>query len=262
MSTTGSRQGISLLRSDVRRRLVDHLAGLPEEADGPAGGGRTRGQGLTATELAEVVGLHVTTVRFHVDLLVGAGLLVARDDEPHGAGRPRKRYAVPWATPRAAEPATHRAYAALAEVLGLTVDGAPVPGETLEGAARDWVREQVAAATPGTGGRPTPARTPGAWLGKVGTVLDLLDGWGHQPDLRTRSGAREVDIVLHDCPFLDLAQGTPETVCGVHRGLLRGALDELGEESVEVDLQPLVTGRTCVAHLTVPAQFADRGETT
>lgn len=258
MSATGSRQGIVLLRSDVRRRLVDHLAALP---DGPDGGGPTWGRGLTAAELAEVVGLHVTTVRFHVDLLVGAGLLVARDEAPHGAGRPRKRYAVPWAGPRTgADPAAHRAQAALAEVLGCTVDGQPVPGATLEDAARNWVRERAGASKRAPDGPTAPARTPGAWLGKVGTVLDLLTGWGHEPDLRTRAGAREVDIVLHDCPFLDLAEGAPQTVCGVHRGLLRGALDELGEESVVVDLQPLVTGRTCVAHLTVPTQFADRGD--
>lgn len=273
------RDGLDLLRSDVRRALYEHLADLPldpEDADG------TRPRGLSAQQLADVVGLHLTTVRFHLDQLVSAGLLTTVQAPPAGAGRPRKLYAVPGLRLSApSDPEALQAYEALTEIVG-SVTPAEVVGDqggvpdhlviqsgeagpldqtpaVLEQSGRQWARDHVARLATRVGER-TPATTPGAWLGKVGAVIDLLVGWGHAPAVRTAAGAREVDIVLRDCPFLALARDSPQMVCGVHRGLLRGALDALGEESAELDLQPLVDQRTCRAHLTIPTPFPDRGE--
>src|SRR5690606_40059150 len=56
-----------------------------------------------------------------------------------------------------------------------------------------WATEHVArvATDVAAGG---PATTPGAWLGKVGVVMDLLVGWGHAPEVRTTPGGRQTDI--------------------------------------------------------------------
>ncbi|QDO88709.1 helix-turn-helix domain-containing protein [Ornithinimicrobium ciconiae] len=253
--------GLDLLRSDVRRNLYDHLADLPvQEVEGSQS---LRHSGLSAQELADVVGLHLTTVRFHLDQLVAAGLLTTIQAPPSGAGRPRKLYAVPGvAMTPPSDPHALQAYAALSEIVA-TVDTRDEPLEqspaALELSGREWARDHVSRLAVRIG-QHAPAPTPGAWLGKIGAVLDLLVGWGHAPEIRTSSGAHEVDILLRDCPFIALARDSPQMVCGVHRGLLRGALDALGEESAELDLQPLIDHRTCRAHLTVTTPFPDRGE--
>lgn len=276
------RDGLDLLRSDVRRRLYDHLSVLAVD---PPAEDTVRPVGLSAQELADVVGLHLTTVRFHLDQLVAAGLLTSVQAPPSGAGRPRKLYALPGlrlSSPR--DPEALEAYAALSEIVARATPPGPgdpsdvgeVPGRlviesgnrpldrtpaALEQSGREWARDHVSRLVSRVGER-SPATTPGAWLGKVGAVIDLLVGWGHAPEVRTAAGAREVDILLRDCPFMALAKDSPQMVCGVHRGLLRGALDALGEETADLDLQPLVDHRTCRAHLTITSPFPDRGEPT
>jgi predicted ArsR family transcriptional regulator len=268
--------GLDLLRSGVRRRLYEHLSELSVEPhqDSPTGlSPRQRGQ--SAQELAEIVGLHLTTVRFHLDQMVAAGLLTAVQAAPSGgAGRPRKLYAVPVVSmTRPTDPEALQAYAVLSGFLSRAGDLGPAAEHdrtshsthldesptALVQSGRQWARDHVARIASGIG-EERPATTPGAWLGKVGVVMDLLVGWGHTPEVRTTPGGRETEIFLRDCPFLALAKEQPNMVCGVHRGLLRGALDALGEESVLLDLEPLVDHRTCRAHLTVNTPFPDRGE--
>lgn len=67
-------------------------------------------------------------------------------------------------------------------------------------------------------------------------------------------------MVLRHCPFLALAEAHPEVACGVHRGLLRGVLESLGEDAA-VRLEPFVTPQTCVAHLNPRTSFRDPGGT-
>ena len=294
MTAQPSGAGLQLLRSDVRRRLFDHLStvatampsGLPHQVAGHQ-------RGLSAQELAEVVGLHLTTIRFHLDQMVDAGLLTAVQAAPSGgAGRPRKLYSVPPVQMKApTEPHALQAYATLSEIVahaagqieataedstgqdsagqdsalqypasrGETPQALEETPQALEESGRAWARDHVARVVAQVY-EAGPATTPGAWMGKIGVVLDLLVGWGHAPEVRTSAGAAETDIILRDCPFMALAKDQPHLVCGVHRGLLRGALDALGEESVKLDLAPLIDRRTCRAHLIVTTPFADRGE--
>lgn len=258
MARSEASQGLDLLRSDVRRSLYEHLTDLAADPTAP-----DRRAGLSAQELADVVGLHLTTVRFHLDQLVAAGLLTAVQAPPSGAGRPRKLYAVP-SVPMSppTDPEALRAYAALSEIVASADPrGEPLVQSptALEQSGKDWARDHLSRVMLGIS-QDTPAATPGALLGKIGAVMDLLVGWGHAPELRTAAGGQEVDIVLRDCPFMSLAKDSPQLVCGVHRGLLRGALDALGEESVALDLQPLVDHHTCQAHLSITSPFPDRGE--
>lgn len=247
--------GMELLRSDVRRRLLEILSALPPQ---DSAGGPTRERGMTAAELAERLDLHVTTVRFHVDQLVRAGLLVTRNDRPTRAGRPRKLYALPTMSLHPPEdPAAHEAYRRLTELLAPTIAGeeaAVLPEE----AGYRWAVDRLEPHTDEEERR--PARSPGAWLAKVGRVVDVLTEWGYTPDVRTRDRGRSTEIVLRDCPFLALADVHPEVACGVHRGLLRGSLDTLGEDA-EVSLQPFVTPQACLAQLTPRTPFPAPGGT-
>ena len=80
MTTDPQPNAAALLASPVRRKIVDALALADGDADTP---------GFTAAELGAEVGLHVTTVRFHLDQLVAAGLVESAVRREGGAGRPR-----------------------------------------------------------------------------------------------------------------------------------------------------------------------------
>lgn len=234
-SPVWSAEAEALLVSPVRRALVDRLANqyASDESE----------WGLTAGDLADSVGLHVSTVRFHLDQLVEAGL-VASADRHGGVGRPRKTYSFKPRMVSEAEPG--EAFAALSQVLA---EAWPAEGEssavTPEEAGRRWVHAHQAPAEAGL----APSRTPGAWLGRVGLALDMLLRWGYTPEVRTLAEERGAEITLHQCPFLAVAAVRPDVVCGVHRGLLRGAMELAGEPDVEVTLRPFVGPDTCTAQI-------------
>ena len=73
MSIAPVTPAVRVLASPVRRDIMDTLANLPLSPS--PGQPWTRRGGLTAAALASRLGLHVTTIRFHVDQLVRAGLL-------------------------------------------------------------------------------------------------------------------------------------------------------------------------------------------
>lgn len=234
----------ALLDSPVRREIVDILANLPTVRD-EAG----LLPGLTAAELAEALGLHVTTVRFHLDQLV-AGQLLDSEFRAGRVGRPRKVYR--FRPGSMGEASSAEAYQALAELLAESWegDGHGMP-LTPEQAGARWAASHTDAHT----GDDTPARSVGGWLGKVGRTVDMLHRWGYTPDLSTSNHGHTVDLTLVDCPFMALAQSKPEIVCGVHRGLLRGAMDAVGEVETEVTLRPFVSPGRCAATLTTHAEF-------
>jgi len=248
MATAAEHNAAALLASPVRRRIVDRLAHHGEASAGLPG--------LTATELAQEFGLHVTTVRFHLDQLVAAGLAEAEVRRSGGAGRPRKFYvAAPGSLEdigAATEVGSLRLLTSLlAQTLAQGVSGdAVTPAE----AGRRWAQEHVPA-EPGA----TPADTPGRWLAKVGRMIDVLQEWGYTPELRTSEGGRVAEVTLSSCPFLELARANPAVVCGIHRGLISGSLSQLGEDSPRVSLEPFVDDTTCLARVSTTTPFKTFG---
>ncbi|MCE0487131.1 helix-turn-helix transcriptional regulator [Ornithinimicrobium sediminis] len=248
-------RGVSLLSSPVRRRIVDHLAQLPWAVDDAVGEGATRREGMTAAELGELLGLHTTTLRFHLDQLVAGGLVESAFVKADGVGRPRKKY---FAAEGRLDPVGSAGpYQVLAELLACALDPADRVGTTPEQAGMEWARRRAGEAAADL----PAATTPGTWIGKVGSLIDLLADWGYSPQLSSTSDGRAVDVTLRDCPFLELARTHPAVVCGVHRGLLRGALHSVGETDVDVSLQPFVDERTCAATLSSRVPFTPRGAT-
>lgn len=239
-----------LLRSAVRRDIVDTLANLPADQ---------REIGLRAQELGEVVGLHVTTVRFHLTQLVDAGLLESHAVRSTGAGRPSKKYRL--AAGSMDDVSSEESYRRLAQLLAESFgarhdDGTPLTPEEV-GAA--WAHRRGATSDPAADRQ---ASTAGEWLAKVGLMIDVLRDWGYTPNLRTEDAGRTVEIEISSCPFLPLAKNNPEVACGVHRGLMRGTLDRLGEPDAEFSLVPFVDPNRCLAHITTRANLAPRGGTT
>jgi predicted ArsR family transcriptional regulator len=236
----------SLLASPTRRAIIATLeqAGEHGGPDGePSGAG-----GRTAAQLAMELGLHVTTARFHLDLLERAGMVVSHFTSAFGVGRPRKVYAVPPVPDEPDSSAAHLTLLAGLLTESFTADVTP------EEAGRRWAREHIPLRHAG------PAATPGVWLAKIGWLVDVLRRWGYHPDLSTGEGGRAYRIELADCPFLDLARANPEVVCGIHRGLLAGALGQFGEDLAEVSLTPFVGPRMCHAQIRARQPFDNRAE--
>jgi nitrate reductase alpha subunit len=172
----------AVLASPVRRRLLDTLAHATATSHD-----LTTPVGLTAAELAEHVGLHLTTVRFHLDQLVAAGLVEASFHRSGSAGRPRKIYAPVQGSLAEVDVAGEAdALRLLSSLLaGAFADSSGGATPTPLEAGRRWAVEHVPA-DPAS----TPARTPGQWLSKVGRMLDVLHEWGYTPEMSTSGDKR------------------------------------------------------------------------
>jgi len=197
---------------------------------------RVYARAASAVEVGEPLGLHLNTARFHLDALVEAGLAERTTEGRATPGRPKVLYAVP-----PGDVAEEDSYRVLAEILtGALEHAATTPGAAAEAAGvergRVLAAEQVG---------PTPTRVTATTAADV--VVEGLGRLGFESSsVPTRAG-RRIDIV--PCPYLDLARSRPDVVCGVHRGLMQGVLDELGAP-LEVDrLEPFAEPGRCVAHL-------------
>jgi predicted ArsR family transcriptional regulator len=233
----------ALLVSPVRRRIVDTLTGLPVFSGDQT---TNRATGLTAGEVGERLGLHVTSARFHLEQLVDAGVLSATFHR-HGTGRPQKRYAaVPDRAPAQRDDAYRMLAELLTEALAQPDGGALSP----EAAGARWAQAHVGRLSGSEGAELPQARTPGEWLAKVGRLLDLLESWGYEPTVRTTDHGRTAEVALARCPFLTLAQTHTEVVCAAHAGLIRGALHVFGEPEAEVQIEPFALPGVCLARLT------------
>ncbi len=234
-----------LLASAPRREIVELLEHLPyaPTTDEP----HTRERGLTAAHLAERLGRHVTTIRFHLDQLVAGGL-VAYHDERSGVGRPSRYYGVTKSTRGGVDRLD--AYRVTAKLLLEMVE----TGGSADAVAAGWVNREVDSLLPdGVGhGRAT---SPGQWLAKVGPVVDLLQSWGFEPAITSTDAGHTADMNLGTCPIRDLTTERPSVVCALHRGIIRETLRCLGEEDPDVQLHVTRDGINCRVTMTTSTTF-------
>jgi len=205
-----------------RRRLLEMLQSANEPLD--------------AAQLAEAVGLHVTTARFHPKVLEQAGLVSRTGERAGRPGRPRQLYSA-VAAREASE--GHRLLAGvLAGILAANPGFGPPAAEM---AGRRWAEDQMPA---GTG------LSADEGVRRVGELFDRL---GFAPRLVEDGPVRHLE--LDACPFRDTARAFPQVVCSVHRGLLRGALSRLGLPTVAetAQLRPFVEPELCIADVALPS---------
>lgn len=188
---------------------------------------------LSVAAMAEQTGLHVNTARFHLDALVTEGLAERSSEQRVVPGRPRVLYAPrgPVLGPRS--------FRLLAEMLTGLVASRPDAGPAAVDAGRAWGRHLV--------DRSEPSRQLGADEA-VTRLVQVLDDVGFQPEAHLpNSGLPE--LRLHNCPFREVAEQHHGVVCGLHLGLMRGALEELRAAVVVTGLDPFVTPTLCLAQL-------------
>jgi predicted ArsR family transcriptional regulator len=187
----------------------------------------------TVGQLAAATGLHTNTVRGHLDVLVRAGLIVGEQKRGRRPGRPSIEYRL------ADPPADRESYESLATVLAAALqEVAEDPTGAAERAGRPWGRALMSGVTVDS---PEQA---------VERVVAELEDLGFAPELRSDDASGRLDVLLHRCPFDDLARRYGDVVCSAHLGLVRGALMEL-DVSVKADLRPFVEPTVCLTQLTV-----------
>ena len=184
---------------------------------------------LAVQELAGHAGLHPNTVRWHLGVLAGAGLVSSRPEERHRPGRPR----LVWEATRDASPGRED-YRLLAAVLAGSLSRTPDGPASAEKASRAWGRYLVE--------RPLPLARVTADDAADQVVL-LLAEHGFRPERENG------DVLMRRCPFRDLAEQHADVVCSAHLGMIRGALDEIGARVTATRLEPFAEPGVCRARL-------------
>ena len=157
--------------------------------------------GLDTNVIAERVGLHPNTVRWHLGRLADQGFVRSAPERRRSRGRPSIVHRL---TPEGVA-AGRDEYRMLATMLTAALASDP-EGTHRTCAERESDRGRaLSAANPG-GERREPARRGG---------------------LRRRA-KRRYRIEMRRCPFYALAETDPRIVCTLHHGIIDGALAETG----------------------------------
>ncbi len=211
------------LASASRVRILDLLRGSSTPLD--------------VLQIAEQSGLHRNTVRFHLKVLVDAGLACCRTDPHRGtSGRPRLLYTA--STDHSGTMHQH-GYLLLADILiSYLAANSTITTGMPEEAGRAFAHRYR---------RPSQPFAEVSSDEAVRHVIAIFTELGFQPELVSHGPHHR--MLLHACPFRALATKHPDVVCAVHLGLLKQTLANLSAAVQATELEPFVTPHLCVAHL-------------
>lgn len=168
-------------------------------------------------ELAKRLGLHVNGVRRQLEKLEQAGL-VDRHKVIRGRGRPRDE----WSISETAEPGAERptAYMDLARWLARSISPSTARLSEVERAGRE-IGHEIA---------PLPSGELETGFGQA------LSALGFSPSIdRTDSG---LTCTLGNCPYRESVELNQELICGLHRGITAGLLDQLAPNARLTRFEP------------------------
>lgn len=195
--------------------------------------------------LSTMTGLHGNTVREHLDGLIASGLAAKEQALSQGRGRPAWLY---FATDGAAATGAPE-YAGLAAALAAHIHRTSYsPRGDGIAAGLEW-GHQLAADYVGSGNENSGGGAPKDTTAQDQTVA-LLDELGFAPTVDTADDSMHVRLTR--CPLLSAAHQYPDIVCGVHLGLVRGAMDTFGDQESESQLEPFAEPGACRLHLQTP----------
>jgi predicted ArsR family transcriptional regulator len=169
---------------------------------------------LAAGDIAERLGLHPNTVRPHLERMREAGLLTVGIVSRGAVGRPQHRYSLAADAPSLGlEPPTFPLLAGLLANVAAAVGPDP---ETVAEAGRVHGRH--------AGGERTDAASC------IAAIDAELAELGFDP--ATADDGRTTTIAFTRCPYRELAEAFPELVCHLHRGIVEGMAEVLGQVEV------------------------------
>lgn len=181
-------------------------------------------QPVARDEVAVAVGLPRSTVAFHLERLVEAGLLSVTTERRSGrtgpgAGRPARVYSISGAEVAVSVP--ERRYDLMGDILSSTIEDTQPTESPLDALRRVATMR---------------GRQAGAAAGSLGAVLDEV-GYHPVPD--------GDGVALANCPFHTLAGEHTEVVCQANHAFLCGVAEASGDDPARVQLRPS-PGRCCI----------------
>lgn len=208
---------IAALDDPIRRRIYDFI--------------RRVGRAVTREEVAEDAGISRKLAAFHLDKLLGRGLLASHYARPpgrsgRGAGRSAKYYRPSEIQIDLSIPERHYDLAGALLVRAIQTQE---PGEPARDAAFRVAREQGRS----IGEQERLARR----LRRAGAERalsvagEILEETGFEPYPDEPGG-----LALRNCPFHTLAQSAPDLVCEMNQAFIDGILRGLGNDTVDAVL--------------------------
>ncbi|EUA34670.1 transcriptional regulator, ArsR family [Mycobacterium xenopi 3993] len=191
---------------------------------------------MSIVTLADELGVHPNTVRFHLDTLVRDGQVERVDSDREGPGRP----ALMFRAVRQMDRGGPRRYQLLAEILASGFAAERNSRAKALAAGRAWGQQLQ-----------LPARRAKriSVQESVDQLVGVLDQLGFAPE--RRASGEEIQVGLRHCPFLELAETRTAVVCPIHLGLMQGALESWKAPVVVDRLDAFVEPDLCLAHLTL-----------
>jgi predicted ArsR family transcriptional regulator len=163
---------------------------------------------LATAEVAEALGLHVNTVRPHLERMRDVGLLHVDTETRGTVGRPQHRWSLSPDAPS----------------LGLEPSPWPLMARTLlDAAARGGLDPDDIADAGRRQGRSDAAQWPAGTECLDGLVVEQAR-LGFDP--ATVEDSERATIAFAHCPFRGLAEEHPNLVCALHGGLVEGFVGE------------------------------------
>jgi predicted ArsR family transcriptional regulator len=194
---------------------------------------------LSVQEIANAVGIHANTARFHLKSLVDAGLATRETVAGDKPGRPRVVYigTLPNQTHERAQ-----GYRLLSQMLtNVIAHHQAMSPETMHEVGEEWGRYLTR--------RPAPfEHIPEEDIYQ--RVVDKLDALWFAPELPPQTpGVPERCLLFHNCPFIATAVTAPDIVCQLHAGMVNGSLAELNSGYRVARIVPQVEPHLCQAYL-------------
>ncbi|MFV0252551.1 MAG: helix-turn-helix transcriptional regulator [Beutenbergiaceae bacterium] len=182
------------------------------------------GPDIALADIADAMSLHSNTIRGHLDALTQQGLVTRRQAPAVGRGRPAHLYTAAASPQRTRHPHAELAASLASELASISPD----PSATARAAGNRWGSQLANELKP-----ESPPQVPARER-----LIPLLDTLGFAAE-------DDGDVIrLRQCPLLATARRHTEIVCGVHTGLVEGALDAMGGDG-QVTLEPFAEPGCC-----------------
>ena len=185
-------------------------------------------------ELARLLGVHPTTVRAHIEKLLGAGVLEEEAGIPAGRGRPSKRYRLRHPL-LGGDPEVRLVVGSMVSLVRTAYGDRAVEAAVEEGARKG--RELA-----------RPFRHPSLEQ-TAREVVELFERLSFDPTPPVRR-KNLLAVDLQQCPFrIDPSDPDGVLVCAFHEGLVRGLAEVTSGGTVGVRVLPFIAPGICRVEL-------------
>ena len=170
----------------------------------------------TTAEISEVLNLHPNTVRPHLERMREAGLVAVEVTARGEVGRPQHRYSIATDAPSLGlEPPTMPVLATMVLSMAARIGASGADAEQV--GSEEGVRWAMPySASPSS----------------LEAIVSDLDRLGFDPLVSDGPDEDTAIVAFGHCPFADLAAHHTELVCGLHRGMVAGFAQAMGDAEV------------------------------